>query len=195
MQQQSNDNHFKIINVGRLLEQKNQKSLIKAFSFLPNNYQLNIYGEGNLTKDLKDLIDTLNLNNRVYLRGTESNIKDKLKEHHCFVLSSVYEGFPNVVLEAMASGTPVVSVNCMSGPLEMLNDNEPVDIPLGSFFKAKYGLLANVNDFEGISKAIIYLKENEAQRKKYSDLAFEKAKTFGIEEISLEMKNLIESLV
>ena len=188
------DHTFKAITVGRLTLVKNQKSSINAISLLTDNYELNIYGEGILMEDLTNLINSLKLQNQVFLRGTDPTINLRLKEHHCFILCSLTEGFPNVILEAMASGTPVISTNCKSGPLELLNDNEPIEIPTESFAKAKYGLLVNVDDSVGLSKAIKYLKENEAIRKKYSDLAFEKAKKFDIKHISKELTKLIESL-
>ena len=185
---------FKAITVGRLTLVKNQKSSINAISLLTDNYELNIYGEGILMEDLTNLINSLKLQNQVFLRGTDPQINMRLKEHHCFILCSLTEGFPNVILEAMASGTPVISTNCKSGPLELLNDNEAIEIPTESFAKAKYGILVNVDDSVGLSKAIKYLKENEDIRKKYSDLAFEKAKKFDIKHISKELTTLIESL-
>jgi N-acetylgalactosamine-N,N'-diacetylbacillosaminyl-diphospho-undecaprenol 4-alpha-N-acetylgalactosaminyltransferase len=194
LQKSSGSIEFNVITVGRLLPVKNHKSLIHAINMLPNNYQLDIYGNGNLNKELDDLISGLNLFSRVRLKGTDPEIKNRLIEYHCFVLSSLHEGFPNALLEAMAVGLPVISTNCMSGPLELLNDNEPASIQKESYFKAKYGLLVNVDDPIGLSKAINYFNENEHVRKDYSDKAFKKAKKFNIKNITLNLNNLIESL-
>jgi len=189
------NNSFNIISVGRLTPIKNYEGIIKTMTLLSNKYHLNIFGNGPLHSKINNSIKKLNLVNKITLKGVDSNIQNRLVEHHCLVLNSHSEGFPNVILEAMAVGLPVISTNCMSGPLELLNDNDPAEIPLESFFMAKYGLLVNVDDPVGLSKAIEYLQENEDLRKKYSDLAFEKAKTFGIENISLKMRNLIDTLL
>lgn len=193
-QKSTDRSEFNVVSVGRLLPVKNHKSLIHAINMLPKTYQLDIYGNGNLSQELDSLISGLNLNRRVRLKGTDPDIKNRLIEYHCFVLSSLHEGFPNALLEAMAVGLPVISTNCMSGPLELLNDNEPALIEPESYFKAKYGLLVNVDDPIGLSKAINYFKENEQVRKDYRDKAIEKAKKFNIKNITLNLSKLIESL-
>ena len=106
-------------------------------------------------------------------------------------MSSDTEGFPNVLLEALSVGLPVISTNCLSGPLEMLNDNEPVRIADGEFYKAKYGLLVNVNDALGMSKAIQYYLEHPEKRQAYSKLAFERAKMYSMPEIYNQVKDLL----
>ena len=126
--------------------------------------------------------------------GNVKNIKSHIIENHCFVLSSLTEGFPNVVLEAMSVGLPVICTNCMSGPLELLNDNEKVTILSGSFVKAKYGLLVNVNDAVGLSQALKFLQSNKESRDQYSRLSFERAKTYDVSNIGIHVKNLIDSL-
>ena len=68
----------------------------------------------------------------------------------------------------MSVGLPVISSNCMSGPLELLNENELVSIESGGFFEAKYGILVNVNDIKGLSKAIQFLESNKSVRQDYS---------------------------
>lgn len=108
----------KIVTVGRLIEAKNQQMLIKAFAKISDkypDYTVEIYGEGPLKEDLYNLIKKLNLENRVLLCGNKKNIMTLVSDYCCFVLSSNYEGFPNVLLEAMASGLPVISTNFSTG--------------------------------------------------------------------------------
>src|SRR5690606_38818250 len=87
----------------------------------------------------------------------------------------------DLLLEAMAAGLPVISTNCISGPLELLNDNFEVEIKIGEFFIAKYGILINVNDERALTKALIYLKENPAELKKLSICSRERSKDFVTE--------------
>lgn len=108
----------KIVNVGRLHPQKNQRLLINAFSRIANQfpeYTLEIYGDGELKEDLQEQINQLGLNNRIYLRGTTKNILEKVYTASLFVLTSDYEGMPNALMEAMAVGVPCISTDCKPG--------------------------------------------------------------------------------
>ncbi|WP_417237972.1 glycosyltransferase [Bizionia sp.] len=185
---------FKVVTVGRMIPVKNQKSIIEAISMLSSNFYMEIYGDGYLHQQLDELSIKLNLAGRVNFNGNVDDVKSYIINGHCFVLCSLTEGFPNVVLEAMSVGLPVICTNCMSGPLELLNDNEDVSILKGSFVKAKYGILVNVDDSVGLSQAIKYLQKNPEARKQYSDLSFERAKTYDIKNIGVHVKNLIDSI-
>lgn len=184
---------FKIINVGSHSYAKNQELILSALRTLDDGVSLTILGTGNLTGHLKDYIETYDIRNDIHMPGKVKNVDEYLLSSDCFVLSSITEGFPNVLLEAMAVGMPVISTNCMSGPLEILNDNEGVEIRQGEFYLAKYGILINVNDTEALVKAITYFRENNEERKKYSKLGFKKAKMYDLPEIYKELKLLIDN--
>lgn len=116
----------KIVTVGRLHPQKNQKLLIKAFNSIKEkipNYNLEIYGEGELEGELKNQINRLNLEDRVFLMGTRTNILDYIYDASLFVLSSDYEGLPNTLMEAIALGVPCISTDCKPGGAEYLSKN------------------------------------------------------------------------
>lgn len=186
--------NFKVVTVGRLIAVKNHENLVASIKMLPNNFFLDIYGGGELETELQDQINKLGLSERIKLKGNVTKVKEKIVVGHCFVLTSLTEGFPNVILEAMSVGLPIISANCMSGPLELLNDNEEVNIPSGTFVKAKYGLLINVDDAIGTSHAIKYMQNNIEERKRYSQLSYSRAKTYDVSKITIEVKNLIDSL-
>ena len=115
---------YHILTVGRLALQKDHETMIKAFALLPKeiNAKLIILGEGPLRADLEALIAQLKLNNRVSLPGFMIDPYPWFRSADLFVLSSRFEGFGNVIVEALECGLPVVSTNCLSGPSEILAD-------------------------------------------------------------------------
>ncbi|TYA58939.1 glycosyltransferase [Formosa maritima] len=185
---------FQIVTVGRLIPIKNQKIIIEAISTISKNITLDIYGEGELKSEIISYSKNLNLEKNIILNGFNFNVKSQLVNYHCFILSSLSEGFPNALLEAMSVGLPVIATNCMSGPLELLNDNISVSIEKNSFYKAKYGILVNVDDAIGIKNAIQYLQNNNDDRIKYGELGFKRSKDFNLEIISLQLKKLIDDI-
>jgi glycosyltransferase involved in cell wall biosynthesis len=114
-----------LLGVGRLEPQKDFPNLIKAFALLRKKQEarLVILGEGNLRGMLEALVKELGVEKDVQLPGFNSNPYAFMKRASVFVLSSVLEGLPTVLIEAMALGTPVVSTDCKSGPKEILGSS------------------------------------------------------------------------
>lgn len=115
-----------IANVGRLSEQKNQALLICAFSMISGvfpDYNLEIYGEGELKNSLNELVKEMNLTQRVFFKGACKDVLDRIKDVSLFVLSSDYEGIPNALIEAMAIGLPCISTDCKPGGARTLIKN------------------------------------------------------------------------
>ena len=145
----SKDLHIKILSVGSLKTQKNFSNLIKAFSLLPSEIldqsQLIILGEGSERKSLEALVKDLRLQKQVFIPGFFIDPSPWFDTADLFVLSSSWEGFGNVIVEALQSGLTVVSTDCKSGPAEILDFG-------------KYGILVKVdspkNLAEGIEKGI-----------------------------------------
>lgn len=100
------------LNVGRLKRQKNQKLLIEAFAKVSNqlkDWKLVIVGRGPEEEDLKKIIKELNLENQIILTGYSDNVYEYYAKAKAFILTSRHEGFPNVAVEAMAFGLPLIS--------------------------------------------------------------------------------------
>jgi glycosyltransferase involved in cell wall biosynthesis len=112
-----------IMGIGRLTRQKDFPSLLRAFARLsnPGGCRLLILGEGRDRKALLTLADDLGIGDRVDLIGFQPNPYTYLRRASLFVLSSAWEGSPNVLTEAMALGIPVVATDCPSGPREILD--------------------------------------------------------------------------
>lgn len=146
-----------IISVGRLVRQKNQKMLINAFSNVLKkypNYKLKIFGEGILRQELQKQIEELGIQDKAFLCGISDNIKKELEKARIFVLPSDYEGMPNVLIEAMGTGLPVISTDCPCGGPKELIDN------------FNNGILIPINDEDELTKGLTGLIENQelAQR-------------------------------
>lgn len=118
------DSSPRILTVGRLKPQKNHRLLLEAFAMLVRQRpaQLVILGEGDLATDLANQTEALAIADRVVFAGAATNPWPYYRSADLFVLSSDFEGFGNVLVEAMIAGLRVVSTDCQSGPREILDD-------------------------------------------------------------------------
>ena len=120
------DAKSRILNVGTLKAQKNQHLLIEAFARLPaeRGARLMLLGDGPLLGELQELARRLGVDGKVIFQPSDTNPGPYYQSADLFVLSSDYEGFGLVIVEALLSGLPVVSTDCESGPREILGDGE-----------------------------------------------------------------------
>lgn len=117
---------YTIVAAGRFTEQKNFFLLLKAFKKIHIKYQeykLIIYGDGPLREKYEEFLRVSNLEDCVKLPGYIGNLHQKIKNANMFVLSSDYEGIPNVLMEAMALGIPCIATDCPCGGPKMLIKN------------------------------------------------------------------------
>ena len=144
----------RVVAMGRLVPEKQFEVLIDAFGALAKRYpawDLWIWGEGPERAALTDRIVLAGLLDRIQLPGRTLSAWDELACGHVFVLSSAVEGFPNVLLEAMALGLPCAAFDCPSGPREITRDGRD-------------GLLVQNNDDAALTDALARLMGDAALR-------------------------------
>lgn len=130
-----------IVASGRLVPQKDYEVMLKAFAAMKTQARLLILGEGPLRDDIALLSEKLGVSERIYMKGFVDNPLAYMKKCDLFVLSSRWEGFGNVLVEALLCGLPVVSTDCKAGPAEILDDG-------------KYGTLVPVGNAEALAQAM-----------------------------------------
>lgn len=179
--QTSNDNL--ILNVGRLDYQKNQDMLIKAFANVNHeNWKLIIVGDGEEKANYEQLINNLQLQNKVVLIGNVSNIAAYYNKADVFVFTSRFEGFPNALTEAMYYGLPCISTDCPSGPSELISDNVN-------------GFLIPSENQQALEEKLELLMNNSELRKKVGHAAEQNIDKFKVETVSLEWQKIINNLL
>lgn len=180
-------NYFNLVSVGRLDNGKNHQLLIKSLEFFKlQKVRLYIFGDGILKTELEKTIKDLKFENRVFLMGFESNPYKYLKAADLFVFSSNHEGFPNVILEAMACELPIVSTNCPSGPNEIFKVN--TDYDFSDNVLTDYGILVPRNNIRKMVEAINHLMQN----KKY----YQNCKTQVVKRVAdFEVNKILEKFV
>jgi len=145
----STENSSTIISVGSLTKQKDYDTLLNAFKIVSEKIDIDlvILGEGPMRSDLQQLTEEFTIEDNVIFPGFVDNPYPEIKNADALVLSSKWEGLPNVLIEALACGTSVVSTNCPHGPEEILGGGE-------------YGLLVPPEDPESLAHSIVHAVHN-----------------------------------
>ena len=167
---------FTFITIGRMSEQKNQQLLLKSFRILVNNYKnvkLIFVGDGVLKDDLLKLTNDLKLNDYIEYVGNVNDVENYLKIADAFVLSSIYEGLPMTILEAMAASLPIISTN-VGGVKDIVTNN---------------GILVKVDEND-LAKAMLSLIENEKLCNEFKNNSYENAKNYDLSKIVKEYEEL-----
>jgi len=173
-----------VLTVGRLNYQKGYDNLLDAWRMVHKkhpDWTLRIAGTGELEQQLKDQAKDLEIDKSVKFLGQISNVAEEYKNSSIYAMSSRFEGFPMVLLEAMSFGLPVVSFDCPTGPGDMIKDGED-------------GILAKPGDLRGLAEGICRLIENEDLRKTMSVNARNNIKRFSKENILHKWVQLFESI-
>ena len=175
----------KILAMGRLEAQKGFDLLLRAFAKCAQahpGWTLDIIGEGSERDQLTALANDLGIGAKVMLQGTVKDAERVLRQADLFVLSSRYEGFPMALLEAMASGLPVISFDCRSGPREMIHDGIN-------------GVLVAPNDVDALAQAMGRLMGAGDERKRLAERAVEVVEKFSLTKINQMWREVLDQAV
>lgn len=170
-----------LLSMGRLTDEKQVDKVILAFSDIASRFtdwDLHIYGDGPNHDFLNSRVGELGLHDRVFLKGNTKNPWLVMASVDAFVMTSKREGFPNVLLEAMAVGLPCVVFDCPSGPREISRGG-------------KDALLVPLDDHDGLVSALIQLMSDEALRRSLGEQAKNSVCTrFSLREIVAKWDSL-----
>ncbi|MEN3014401.1 MAG: glycosyltransferase [Endomicrobiia bacterium] len=170
-----------IISCGRLSLQKNYPFLLRSFKKVLNliDARLVILGKGELEEFLKKYTEELGIKERVLFLGFQRNPFKYIAKSTIFVLSSSFEGFGNVLLEAMACGVPVISTDCPFGPNEIIKNGEN-------------GILVPVNDEDALCNAIVKLLKDKELREKLVLNGLKTVQNFDVKNMVLNYEKIFE---
>ncbi len=186
--------HPVLITVGSMMKQKGQWHLIRAFTEIKKSMpgvKLLILGEGELRPYLEKMVLDLGLKDDVIMPGFKNNPFKYINRSSVFVLPSLFEGFPNALVEAMACEVPVIAADCPSGPREILAPLTDFKLQTEHIEWAKYGVLVPVccdilyQEYEPLSEkekliaeAVIKLLEDQSLCKKYKQASLVRVRDF-----------------
>ena len=168
-----------ILSVGRLHKQKDLNTLIKSLVLLKNkiNFHLHIVGGGPELNNLINLSKKLNLSQNITFVGQVRDPSPYYEMADIFVLSSIWEGLGNVIIEALSFNCKVISSDCESGPREILEDG-------------KWGKLFPVKDHISLAKAIIEVSNNNV----YQNCRI-RSKDFSIKKIGAQYNQMFDEIL
>lgn len=175
----------RVIAVGRLDYQKGFDRLIQAWKLIQKSalyadWHLDIFGQGEWHDKLQEMINDLHLTN-VHLNQPTNNIGNEYAQSSLIVMTSNYEGFGMVLVEAMACGVPAVAFDCKCGPKDIIDNNVN-------------GILVHNGDIKKLADAMMKLMKDETLRKKMSEQAKKVVRTYSEEAVMNKWIHLFNSL-
>ncbi len=176
-------NKIKILNIGRFTEQKDQITLLKSLNSLKKyiDYEAVIIGKGILKSNLKKYIEENKLNKEIKIMDFVENPYNLISQTDIFILSSKYEGLPNVLLESLVLKKFIISSDCPTGPKEIL-------------INGRGGLLYKMGNYKDLTKKIIYYSKNKKKCNKMLKFAINNLHRFDYQKNLEKYYNLINSV-
>ena len=163
-----NKKSLKLINVARFTDQKNHLLLLESLRDIKHklNFELVLIGYGPNKKIINNFIKKNNLSNKIKVLNYDDNPYKYIKQSDVFILTSNFEGLPNVLLEALCLKKIIISTNCPTGPSEIL-------------LNGKYGLLTKLNDRHNLSEVILKVGRSKNNYQKLANRGFKSLDRFS----------------
>lgn len=177
-------NNKRIISGGRFEKQKNYRDMIQAWDIVRRkhpDWTLELYGDGKRKKAISRLIARLGLDECIHLHPATRKMKEEMLEASAYLITSLYEGFPMVLVETASVGLPVVAYRCPCGPGEFIRSGED-------------GFTVAPGDIDGMAQSICTIIEDTPLRKEMGRRCREKAKDYTEERIIPRWDALFKSL-
>lgn len=202
------EHHDTIVAVGRLVKEKGFNHLIRAFCKIRAGHPkagLVIIGDGILRDKIAEMVKHCQYQSDICLLGAQNNPYKYMQRCKLFALSSESEGFPNVLLEGMACGLPIVATDCKSGPQEILmEDFDTIDTTTG-YRLADYGVLTerfeqsdNYMTYDAdaaesaFAEAVLLLLNNKVEYKKYAELSYKRAEYYNFNRTAAMIQRILD---
>ena len=179
-----NKDKLNLINVGRFADQKDQITLLRAINIIKDkiNFKLLLVGKGVEKGKLINYINKNNLSKQVRIINFQNNPFNLIKSSEVFVLTSLYEGLPNVLLEAQVLKKFIISSNCPTGPREIL-------------LNGKAGFLFKVGDYKRLSNLILNYSKNKKKLSKKIQIGYKNLKRFDYNQNLKHYLRIINSFI
>ena len=175
--------YLNLINIGRLEKQKDHLTLLKAIKLVKYKIKVKllIIGNGSMQNEIDNYIEKNNLKSNVKIINNIRNPFPYLLKSDLFVLSSIFEGLPNVLLEALTLNKFVISTNCSTGPSEIL-------------VNGKGGILVPIKNYKKLARSILYYKNNKKKLKKKLHYAKKHLNRFDLKKNLNNYLNIINKI-
>ena len=181
-----------LVTVGRLSPEKRLYSVIDTLKELDKDVELIIIGDGVEEKKLKAYSLEQGLLLRVHFLGRLQNPFNYMRASDIFILASKGEGFPNVIIESMLCGTPVISTDCLSGPREILAPTSDINFQLKEDIEvAQYGILYPIDDTNSLKEAINLLLSDSELYSIYQENGKKEAQRYSVKNIINQYKEAL----
>lgn len=193
-----------VVSVGRFCKEKGFEYLIEAFAQAReknSNLGLVLVGDGEYKQKYEEIIERLGVKDHVFFTGYQQNPYKYVARCTCYVLSSISEGFPNVLAEAMALGLPVIADNCYSGPAEILRADSDYEAVTNQNVNCDFGILTpiitetdNSHAISRLSQAIEELLCDKDKMDVFKNASLKRAKDFSMEATREQLNSIFSEL-
>ena len=180
-----NFNGIKILSIGRLTDQKNHITIFKSLNILKKNkinFKFYLIGAGYKLNELKQYVESHKLSACVKFGGYKLNAQEYIRSSDLFILSSKYEGLPNVLIEAQLQNVPIISSDCRTGPKEIL-------------LNGKLGYMFKVDNYTSLSQLIINFSRDKRKFLEKAKLAKKYLYRFDFEKNLSKYQNIVNKIL